>query len=75
MEGRNSVTPNDTFSCPCGGDVRVIAPDYVLHKCLLKDNPGYYCRADATYQPWKRIQVSPKITQGTLKYNWFADWQ
>jgi len=64
------------FKCDCGGAVKQIADDEVLHACARKYAAGtsYYDGVDR-FIPHKRTQINPSLTNGEIKYRWYVDWQ
>ena len=67
---------NEQFGCDCGGEVKEIDCETVLHCCRRKYAPltSYY---DGVERPvrYQRVRVNPELTGGVVKYNWYVAWQ
>ena len=65
----------EQFQCDCGGEIRQVTEDVVLHACAKKYATGgsYYDGVDRLI-PYKRTQIDPSLTNGEKKYSWYVDW-
>ncbi len=62
------------FECNCGGEVKVITVDRVLHDCRNKYAPsGSYYTGIPCFVIYHRVQVNLKLIDGAVKYNWFVE--
>ena len=64
------------FQCDCGGSIKEVAPDEVLHACASKyaTATSYYDGVDRPLT-YKRVKINPELTNGEERYRWFIDWQ
>ena len=63
------------FNCKCGGAIKIISDDKVLHSCKNKyAHSETYYNGIENFVPYRRVQINPRFTNGEVKYNWFVDW-
>ncbi len=64
------------FKCNCGGETRIVSDSLVLHACRNKYAPATsYYDSITRFMEYERVQISPKLTNGEVKYNWFAKYK
>lgn len=71
----NSSTTNSRFECACGGPISRPWPSLALHQCANKYAPGTsYYDGVGRWVEYKRVLISPALTGGAVKFNWFVSW-
>ena len=62
------MNTNEVFSCNCGGRTILVSDTVVRHACIRPSQSYGFDGVECTYE---RVQVSPEITGGAIRYNWF----